>query len=228
MSIIDHRSAAGSHERLPDMVSELIGLKIDLFVVRGTPEILAVQQATKTIPVVMTAVVDPVALGVAKSLSRPGGNITGMSSRSTELEAKRVQMLKEIVPRLKHMPFLGDLRNSAVQMQWEDARLVARNFAIDAHLFDVRTAADVARAFEGATQLQAEAIRVGVDGVTRTNKKLIIELAAKHKLPAIYAAREFVEDGGLISYSADYADLYLRAASFVVKIFKGAKPAICR
>ena len=223
--IIEYRSADGRNERLPDLVSELLRLNVDLIVVRGTPEVLAIKNATSTIPVVMSAVVDPVGLGVAASLRRPGGNITGMSSIVTELEAKRVELLKELVPGMKRMALLGDFRNSAVAMQWDEVQIAARSLGIEAQRFDVRSTADVNRAFEVAIREHVDAIRVGVDGVTRPNRRLIIDLAAMHKLPTIYAAREFADDGGLIAYAANYAHLYLRAASFVDKIFKGANPA---
>ena len=223
--IIEYRSADGRNERLPDLVSELLRLNVDLIVVRGTPEVLAIKNATSTIPVVMSAVVDPVGLGVAASLNRPGGNITGMSSIVTELEAKRVELLKELVPGMKRMALLGDFRNSAVTMQWEEVQMAARSLGIEAQRFDVRSAADVNRAFEVAIKEHVDAIRVGVDGVTRPNRQLIIDLAAMHKLPAIYAAREFADEGGLIAYAANYAHLYLWAANFVDKIFKGANPA---
>ena len=173
----------------------------------------------------MSAVVDPVGLGVAASLKRPGGNITGMSSIVTELEAKRVGLLKELVPGMKRMALMGDFRNSAVAMQWDEVQIAARSLGIEAQRFDVRSAADVNRAFEVAIREHVDAIRVGVDGVTRPNRRLIIDLAAMYKLPTIYAAREFADDGGLIAYAANYAHLYLRAASFVDKIFKGANPA---
>jgi putative tryptophan/tyrosine transport system substrate-binding protein len=223
--IIEYRSADGRNERLPDLVSELLRLNVDLIVVRGTPEVLAIKNATSTIPVVMSAVVDPVGLGVAASLRRPGGNITGMSSIVTELEAKRVELLKELVPGMKRMALLGDFRNSAVAMQWDEVQIAARSLGIEAQRFDVRSTADVNRAFEVAIREHVDAIRVGVDGVTRPNRRLIIDLAAMHKLPTIYAAREFADEGGLIAYAANYAHLYLRAASFVDKIFKGANPA---
>ena len=212
-------------ERLPDLVSELLRLKVDLIVLRGTPEVTAVKNATSTIPVVMTAVADPVRLGVAMSLAHPGGNITGLSSFVTDLEAKRVELLKELVPGMKLMAALGDFSNPAVANQWEEVQIAARSLAIEAQRFEVRSAADVRRAFEVAIRERVEAIRVGVDGVTRPNRRLIIDLAAMHKLPAIYAAKEFADDGGLMAYGTNYPSLYFRAASFVDKILKGANPA---
>jgi putative ABC transport system substrate-binding protein len=223
--IIEYRSANGRIEHLPDLVSELLRLNVDLIVVRGSPEVTALKNATSTIPVVMTAVADPVRLGVAVSLAHPGGNITGLSSFVTDLEAKRVELLKELVPGMKLMAVLGDFSNFAIANQWEEVQIAARSLAIEAQRLDVRSAADVSRVFEVAIRERVEAILVGVDGVTRPNRRLIIDLAARHKLPAIYAAREFADDGGLMVYGTNYPSLYFRAASFVDKILKGANPA---
>jgi putative tryptophan/tyrosine transport system substrate-binding protein len=194
-------------------------------VVRGTPEVIAVKNANSKIPIVMSAVVDPVGLGLAASLSHPGGNFTGMSSIVTELEAKRVEILREIVPGMKRMAALGDFRNPAVAMQWGEIQTAAQSLALEVERFDVRSSEDITRAFETAISDHADAIRVGVDGTTRANRQLIIELASKYGLPAIYSAREFAMNGGLIAFAADYADLYSRAASVVDKILKGANPA---
>jgi ABC-type uncharacterized transport system substrate-binding protein len=223
--IVDYRSAGGRNERLPELVSQLIGLNPDVLVLRGTPEALAVKNATSTIPVVMSAVIDPVAIGVAASLSRPGGNFTGMTSVVTELEAKRLGILKEVVPGMRRMAVLGDHTNPAVQMEWEEVQIAARSLMIEAIRFDVRRAADVSRAFDVAVSEKLDALQVGVDGTTRPNRQLIIDLAAIHKLPVIYSAKEFVDEGGLIAYAVSYADLYKRAASLVEKILKGAKPS---
>jgi putative ABC transport system substrate-binding protein len=222
---IDYRSAQGRNERLPELVSQLIALNPDVLVLRGTPEALAVKNATSTIPVVMSAVVDPVGIGVAASQSRPGGNFTGMSSITTELEAKRLGLLKEVVPGMKRMGFLGDYTNPAVRMQWEEVQVAARSLMIDTVRFDIRRAADVSHAFDVAASENLDAFRIGVDGTTRPNRQLIIDLAAVHKLPTMYAAKEFAEDGGLIAYAVRYVDLYRRAATLVEKIFKGAKPS---
>src|SRR5215475_10634971 len=223
--IIDHRSVDGRHERLPEVVSQLISLKPDIMVLRGTPEAVAVKNATSTIPVVMSANADPVGAGVAVSLSRPGGNFTGMSSVVSELEAKRLGILRELVPALKRIAFLGDHRTSSVQELWEELQIAARSLMIDAQHFDIRRAADVTSALDVAVAEKVDALLVGVDGITRPNRQLIIDLTAMHRLPAIYSAKEFAEDGGLVAYAASYVDLYRRAASLVDKIFKGAKPS---
>jgi putative ABC transport system substrate-binding protein len=192
---------------------------------RGTPEALAVKNATTTIPVVMSAVNDPVGIGVAASLRRPGGNFTGISVAVTELGTKRTEYLKEIVPGVKRIAFLGDLRNAAVVVAWGNVQRFGRSLEVDTLLFDVRSAAEVSRAFEAAVTEGVQALQVSLDGTTRPNRRLIIDLAESYKLPTIYTAREFVEDGGLLSYATDYAHLYSRAATFVDKIFKGGNPA---
>jgi putative ABC transport system substrate-binding protein len=223
--IVDYRSAGGRDERLPDLVAQLIRLNPDVIVLRGTPEVLAVSKATRTIPVVMSAVADPVGLGVASSLSHPGGNVTGMSSLTSRLETKRTGLLKELVPGMKRMAMLGDFRNSAVDSVWDETQIAARSLGIEAVKFDVRRAGDVSRAFDVVVRERIEAISVTADGTTRSNRQLIIDLAAMNRLPAISAAREYADDGGLMAYGTNYAELYRRATSFVDRIFKGAKPA---
>jgi putative ABC transport system substrate-binding protein len=223
--VVDYRSAGGRDERLPDLVAELIRLNPDVIVLRGSLEVLAVRNATSTIPVVMTAVVDPVGLGVAVSLSHPGGNVTGMSSISSAMVTKRVGLLKELVPGTTRMAYLGDFRNYSVGVAWEEIQIAARPLGIEAVKFDVQRAADVSRAFDVASREKVDVIIVSADGTTRPNRQLIIDLAAMNRLPAMYTAREFVDDGGLMAYGTNYPELYRRAASFVDKIFKGAKPA---
>jgi len=222
---IEYRSADGRNERLPALATELISHNPDVIVVRGSPEIIAVKNATSTIPVVMSAVGDPVSLGVAASLSRPGGNITGLSSITTDLEAKRVQHLTETVPHLTRMASLGDLRNAAIRMQWDQVQTAANALGIEVLRFDVRNATDVVQAFETASKEGVQGVRIGLDSTTRANRRLVVDLSARYKLPAIYAAKEFVEDGGLMSFAPDYAHLYTRAASLVNRIFKGERPA---
>jgi putative ABC transport system substrate-binding protein len=173
----------------------------------------------------MCGVADPVGMGVALSLARPGLNFTGLSSFVTELETKRIALLKEVVLGMKRMALLGDFRNPATQNQWKEVKTAAENLAIDAVQFDVRSATDLNNAFGLATKEKVEAIRVAVDATTRPHRKLIIELAETHKMPVIYVAREFVDNGGLVSYSPDYANMYSRSAAYVDKILKGALPA---
>jgi len=140
----------------------------------------------------------------------------------SELEAKRLEMLREIVPGMKRMAFLADFR---YVVAWDEVQAAARSFALEVERFDVRSSEDISRAFEAAIEDHVAAVRIGIGGTTRPNRRLIIELASKYKLPAIYSAREFAIDGGLIAFGADYADLYLRAATVVDKILKGTDPA---
>jgi putative tryptophan/tyrosine transport system substrate-binding protein len=223
--VIEYRSAEGQYERLPDLVSELLRLKVDVIVVRGTVEIVAVKNATSTTPVVMSAVGDPVAAGIVANLAHPGGNITGLSSLTSDLEVKRYQFLKELLPGVKRVGNLQDPEGRAASRlpssRWNER---ARSLAIEVHDLDVRNITDLSGAFDLAIKQRVEAMRVGLSGITRTNQKLVIDLAAQHKLPTIYQTREFVENGGLISYGVSYPDLYFRAASFVSKILNGAKP----
>jgi putative ABC transport system substrate-binding protein len=222
---IEYRSSDGHNERLPALVSELIRLNVDLIALRGTPQALAVRNATNTLPIVMTAVADPVGSGIVASLANPGGNITGLSSFDTELEAKRIELLKEIVPGLRRLGTVRDFRNPATATQWRLLQTAAQTLTIDLLRFDVRSPEDVSRAFMGAVDEKVEALVIAVDTVTSTNRRQIIELAAGHKLPAIYEDGIFVYDGGLMSYGVSYPHLYYRAATFVDKIFKGSRPA---
>jgi putative tryptophan/tyrosine transport system substrate-binding protein len=223
--IVHYRSADGRSERLPELVAQLIGLDVHVIVTRGTQEVLAVKNATSTIPVVMAAAADPVGLSVAASLSHPGGNITGMTSVASALASKRIGFLKELVPGIKRVVLLGDFSNLAIGVEWEELQTAARSVGIESLNSDVRRAVDVGPAFDVMSRERVEAVSVGGDGTTRSNRQLIIDLAAMKRLPAIYVAREFVDDGGLIAYATNYPDLYRRAATFVDKIFKGAKPA---
>jgi putative ABC transport system substrate-binding protein len=222
---IDYRTATGSSEPLPGLVSELLRLKVDVIVLRGTPEAIAVKNATSTVPVVMTAIADPVGSGIVAGLAHPGGNFTGMISFAFELGAKRVEMLREMIPTAKLLAAIRDGGNPVVAEEWEQIRNAARALGVEALNFEVRNAEDVSRAFDEAARRRVDAIHVGVDSVTRANRHLIVELAAHHKMPTMYSARESVEDGGLMSYGVSYPQLYARAASLVDKIFKGAKPA---
>jgi putative tryptophan/tyrosine transport system substrate-binding protein len=223
--VIEYRSSDGQNERLPDLASELVGLNVDLIVLRGTPQALAAKNATGTIPIVMANVADPVGTGIVASLAKPGGNITGSSSFVTELEGKRVELLKGMVPAVKRMATIRDFSNPATTSQWESEQAAARALAVEIRRFDVRDAVEITRAFEAAISEKIEALVIGVDTVTSTNRRQIVDLAARYKLPAIYQDGVFADDGGLMSYGVNYPQLYYRAAIFVDKIFKGAKPA---
>ena len=220
--IIEYRSADGRAERFPDLASELVRLKVDLIVTRGTPAARAAKNATGTIPMVMATMGDP--RSIVASFAHPGGNITGVTTFSTELTAKRIELLKELVPNLSRVALLHNMGNPAVPPEWEETRTAARSLGLQAELLDVRSQGDLGRAFELAVRQHVDALLIGADGLTQMHQQTIVDLVARNRLPAAYPAREFVEAGGLIAYAVNYPDLYFRFASFVDKIFKGAKP----
>jgi putative tryptophan/tyrosine transport system substrate-binding protein len=221
--IIEYRSADGRAERFPDLASELVRLKVDLVVTRGTPAARAAKNATETIPVVMATMGDPRA--IVASFARPGGNITGVTTFSTELTAKRIELLKELVPNLSRVGLLHNMGNPAAPPEWEETKTAARVLDLQAELLDVRSQDGLRHAFELAARQRVDALLIGADGLTRMHQQLIVDLVARNRLPAAYPAREFVEAGGLFAYAVNYADLYFRLASFADKIIKGAKPA---
>jgi ABC-type uncharacterized transport system substrate-binding protein len=221
--IIEYRSADGRAERFPDLASELVRLKADLIVTRGTPAARAAKKATETIPLVMATMGDP--RPIVASFAQPGGNITGVTTFSTELTAKRIELLKELVPNLSRVALLHNMGNPAVPPEWEETKTAARSLGLQAEILDVRGQGDIGRAFELAVRQHVDALVIGADGLTQMHQQTIIDLVARNRLPAVYPAREFVEAGGLIAYAVNYPDLYFRLASFVDKIFKGAKPA---
>ena len=222
---IVYRSSDGHDERFPGLASELVRLKVDLILTRGTPAALAAKSATRTIPVVMAASGDPVASGLVASLGRPGGTVTGLSSALTEVYAKRVELLRELLPKLARVAAIFNMGNPVTPPQWQVVEASARSLDIEAQLLDVRRPEDLPGAFAAAAKQRAQALVVGLDGVTQGNLRTIAELAAKQRLPSIYGAKEYVDVGGLITYGASDHDMYHRAAAFVDKILKGAKPA---
>ncbi len=221
--VIEYRSADGRAERFPDLASELVRLKVDLIVTRGTPAARAAKNATETIPVVMATMGDPRA--IVASFARPGSNITGVTTFSTELTAKRIELLKELVPNLSRVALLHNMGNPAAPPEWEETKTAARLLGLQTELLDVRSQDDLSRAFGLAVRQHVDALLIGADGLTQMHQQTIVDMVARNRLPAAYPAREFVEAGGLIAYAVRYPDLYFRFASFVDKIFKGAKPA---
>ena len=220
--VIEYRSADGRAERFPDLASELVRLKVDLIVTRGTPAARAAKNATGTIPVVMATMGDP--HPIVASFAHPGGNITGVTTFSTELTGKRIELLKELVPRLSRVALLHNMGNPAAPPEWEETKTAARSLGLQAELLDVRSQDDLGRAFKLAVRQHVDALLIGADSLTQMHQQTIVDLAARHRLPAAWPAREFVEAGGLMAYALSYPDLYFRFASFVDKIFKGAKP----
>jgi putative ABC transport system substrate-binding protein len=220
--VIEYRSADGRAERFPDLASALVRLKVDLIVTRGTPAARAAKNATGTIPVVMATMGVPHA--IVASFAHPGGNITGVTTFSTELTGKRIELLKELVPNLSRVALLHNMGNPAVPPEWEETKTAARSLGLQAELLDVRSQDDLGRAFELAVRQHVDGLLIGADGLTQMHQHTIVGLVARNRLPAVYPAREFVEAGGLMAYAVSYPDLYYRFASFVDKIFKGRKP----
>jgi putative ABC transport system substrate-binding protein len=221
--IIEYRSADGRAERFPELASDLVRLKVDLIVTRGTPAVQAAKGATKAIPIVMAATGAP--LLVVDSLAHPGGNVTGMSAFDDALIGKRVALLKELVPSLSRLGMIQNFGNPMSPPEWEGAKAAARSLSLQALLFDVRGEADLRRAFDAAVQQNVDGILIGADAITEVHRRLIVDLAAGNRLPAGYPSRDFVEVGGLMTYGIDYANLYFRVATFADKVFKGASPA---
>ena len=220
---IEYRSADGHDERFPDLAADLVRMKVGLILTRGTPAALAAKRATATIPVVFTGVGDPVGQGIVASLARPGRNLTGLSAAVTEIFPKRVQLLRELVPRAMRVGALFNMSNPALPPQWREVEMAARSLRLEPLLLDVRRLEDLPLAFDSAARQRVDAMIVGFDTVTQASQHVIVELAARRRLPAIYASMEFV--GGLAVYGVSYPEMYRQAASFAHKIFRGAKPA---
>ncbi len=224
---IEYRFAEQKRERVPELAVDLVRLKVDLIVTAGTPPALAAKKATTTIPIMMTNVGDPVGAGLVASLARPGGNVTGFSSLGTELNTKRLEILKDAVLKLARVGVLWPVGSGAgVDLQMKEIRPAAQ--ALKLKLEEIATQLDakgLESAFQTAKQKQAGAIMTTAGPLFFAERKRIVELANKYRLPAIYFQKEFVDEGGLMSYGEDYDDLFQRAAVYVDKILKGAKPA---
>jgi putative tryptophan/tyrosine transport system substrate-binding protein len=219
---IEYRFAEQKNERLPELAADLVRLKVDLIVASGASAPLAAKSATATIPIVMISFPDPVGAGLVVSLARPGGNVTGLSGLAIELNTKRLEILKDAVPKVARVGLL----HPPVNLQVKELRAAAQ--ALKVKLEEIETQLDpksLESAFQTAKQKQVNAIMTTTGNRFFAERKRIVELAAKHRLPAIYSQKEFVDAGGLMSYGVDYDDLFRRAAVYVDKILKGTKPA---
>jgi putative tryptophan/tyrosine transport system substrate-binding protein len=225
---IEYRfGGAKGTEPLRELAADLVRLKVDLIVVSDTPSSLAAKSATTTIPIVMTTAGDPVGSGLVASLGRPGGNITGLAGLSTELNTKRLEILKDAVPKLARVGLLTS-SGASVGQDLQRKELSTAAAALKLKLEEIETQADVkglGSAFQTAKQKEVKAIMTLSTRTFFAERKHIVELAAKYRLPAIYFQKEFVDEGGLMSYGADFDDLFRKAAHYVDKILKGAKPA---
>jgi ABC-type uncharacterized transport system substrate-binding protein len=222
---IEHRSAEGKLDRLPALADELVRLKVDLLVTSSTPAALAVKNATKTIPIVFTSVADPVAAALVDNLARPGGNITGFTEISDVLAGKRLELLKETIPKLSRVAVLWNPRNPGNAQQWKESQLPARALGLQLYSMEVSSADKYESAFKEAVKARSAAIAVAQDALANTNLKRIADLATKNRFPSIYSRGEFAESGGLMSYGPNQAETYRRVAAIVDKILKGTKPA---
>jgi putative ABC transport system substrate-binding protein len=223
---VHYLSANGRNERFPELVAECVRLKPDIIVATTTPAALAAKNATRTIPIVMVALGDPQGTGLVESLARPGGNITGMSQMTSGLAAKRLELLKEAVPRISRVLVLSFLVDPIAPLQVKALKEVAPSLGVSLLVHDIRTAEDLPAAFDAGVRERAEGLLTTAESIFLVQRARVTELAARHRLPAIYPYSAFVIDAdGLMAYSINNADLHRRAATYVDKILKGSKPS---
>jgi putative ABC transport system substrate-binding protein len=223
--VIEWQYAEGKLDRLPALAAELVRLKVDVIVSAGPPPTRSAKQATVTIPIVMAFDDDPVGSGFAASLARPGGNITGLSTLAPEISGKLLELLREIVPKLSRVAVLGNATQPGNPQALREINLAADGFGVQIQYLEVGGPKDIETAFRAASKERADAVLVLGSAVLNSQRKQVIDLAVKSRLPAIYGRPEYVEDGGLVSYGPSFTDLFRRAATYVDKILKGAKPA---
>jgi putative tryptophan/tyrosine transport system substrate-binding protein len=223
--VVEYRSAEGELDRVPELAAELVRLKVEVIVTSGPSVTRAVKEATTTIPIVMGFDTDPVGNGFVASLARPGGTITGLSVVSPEISGKQLELLKEIVPKLSHVAVLGASTNPGNAQALKETELAAGAYKVQFQYLNVLSPKDIETAFRAASKGHAGAVLVLASPLIESHRTQITDLAAKNRLPAIYYAPEFVEAGGLMSYGTSFPDLFRRAATYVDKILKGAKPA---
>jgi len=223
--VIEYRWAEGKLERLPVLVEELVRLRVDVIISSATPAIRFAKEQTSTIPIVMAGVTDPVGVGFATSLARPGGNITGLTHLSPELTGKRLELLKEVVPSLLRVGVLWNPNQPGQSAAFKDAQVAAQALKLTLISMEARNREEIERVLSAVGKEQPQALFELPDPLFFFNRQLIPEFAVKHKLPAMYSFREYVDAGGLISYGTSFPGLFYRAATYVDKILKGAKPA---
>jgi len=225
--MIEYRYAEGKPERLPALAAELVALKVDVIVTVSNTTALAAKQATRTVPIVFTAVADPVAAGIVTSLARPGGNLTGLASLGSELVGKRLELLKQAVPVVDRVAVLwlpGALGERTEEDMRTGADVASRALGVRLQFVEARGPADFDRAFSDMTSARADALTMLPSNMFLREHRRLVDLAAKNRLPAVYPSREYVDAGGLMSYGANQSDLFRHAATYVDKILKGAKP----
>jgi len=223
--VLEYRYAEGKLEQLPDLAAELVQLKVDVIVTAGGTATLAAKKASATIPIVFASAADPVGTGLVSSLARPGGNITGLSSMAPDLDGKRLELLKEAFPKVARVALLWVPSGSRGNLALIEMEAVAKALRVHLQALEVRVHDDFDSAFARAKRDGAQALVTTQNPLIFTQQRQVLDFAAKNRLPAMYPASEFVDAGGLMSYAPSYTDLFRRAADFVDKILKGAKPA---
>jgi putative ABC transport system substrate-binding protein len=224
--LLEYRWAHARYDHMADLVAELMSLKVDVLVVDGIRAGLAAKSATSTLPIVLAVAADPVGTGLVESLARPGGNITGMSLMGPELSAKRLELLKDMVPTAARVAVLLNPDNPQAQLHWRDLEVAAPRLHVQLQAVEVRRATDLERAFATVAGWRADALLVIEDPtLLPAHQTEIVDFAARHRLPTMTGLRSLVDAGGLMSYGASFPVLFRRAATFVVKILRGAKPA---
>jgi len=222
--VIEYRWAEGKYERFPELIAELVARNVEVIVTAGTPAALAVQRTAPTIPLVMVAVGDPVGTSLVASLARPGGNATGLTSVAPDLEGKRLELLREVIPKLSRVSFLLNPDNAFHVGSEKQARAAAQLLHLDVQFVGVRANSDFDQAFDAIARERADAFIVLADRVFLHNRARIVDFAKRNRIPAVYPYRELVEAGGLMSFGPNYAEMHRRAAAYVDKVLKGAKP----
>jgi putative ABC transport system substrate-binding protein len=223
--VIEYRWADGNYAQFPTLVAELIAAKVDVIVTAGTPAALAVKKATTTVPLVMVAVGDPVGTGLVPSLARPGGNLTGLSSIAPDLEGKRLELLREVVPTLSHVAVFFNLLNPFHVVSMRNAHTAAEAMGLKLQQHDIRKSEDLDDAFATIRKERPDGLLILADRVFLHNRQRMMDFTEEQRLPNVNAYTELVEAGGLMSYGPSYEDMHKRAAIYVNKIIKGAKPA---
>jgi len=220
---IEYRWLEGHLERAAELTAQLVRLNVDIIVTQGTLAVLAAKRATSVTPIVFTLALDPVAMGLVASLSRPGGNVTGLSNQSADLAGKRIELLREVVPGLHRLAIIANAGNPGIVLEMSEARTAAVALGLEVSMFEIRQTEDIRPAFD-AFKGRVDALYVVADALVNTNRARIHTLAMGARLPTIYNSREQVEAGGLMSYGPNYPALFWRAAEFVDKILRGTKP----
>jgi ABC-type uncharacterized transport system substrate-binding protein len=223
--VIEYRFAEGREERYPDFASELVALPVDVIVTWGTPAAFAAKEATSQIPIVMGGIGDALNTGLVSNLARPGGNITGFIALNVDLEEKRLELLKEVVPHLSRVVVLGNSLNRLNRINLDTARRAGQRLSIALEAFEVRSSQEVEGALLGITQAAPDAVLLTSDTLLLGERKQIVDMMATSRIPAIYPFREYADVGGFISYGANISILFERAAGYVDRILKGEKPA---